>query len=119
MGSPRRSVQGSARSCCCCAGPDVKAAARPVCSIATLVNRRTNDFRDQALHRETNPWMLPGQGGQRTTRSVNDVPSVSLDVSERPELLVHHDAGHFDPVAKAPCQALPSREFFAKPLSCP
>ena len=72
-----------------CRGPlDVKTTTRTLCALAAFVNRRADQFLDQAFHRPAYRWMFSGQRGQRTSLAADHVTAVLFDTSHGAELLV-------------------------------
>jgi hypothetical protein len=99
------------------AASDLETALGPLGAIAALSNWHSKHFPYQALDCQTHARMLTGQRCQRTSHSTDDVPAISLDMCQGPELLVHHLADHRQARAKVPGGSPSARQFGSESLA--
>src|SRR5467141_4016450 len=68
----------------------LEAASRAVATIATFTYWRSDDFSDEAFHRQTDTSMLACECRQGTAYAANDNLAVALDMRCRPEVVIQH-----------------------------
>jgi hypothetical protein len=90
---------------------DFEAASGSPGPIATFADGHSNDFRDEALHRQADGWMLTRECCKGARDATNDVTAVSLDMRHRTQPLVHHFACYLRTRPEVPSRPSSWRQF--------